>query len=230
MTTILRPIVPTLDAFKGITSDIPTPSTTENKILASDIKETKKRVSNPKDTTPAPKRARISSTRSKKVPKKETAKKIQMLIQYGQSQYIGPYLKGVGYTRLTPEKLNNMDPKTIDKLFHEIESILMNKGQSDLLDQVIGPAMQQLEAAVHEHTEYKVKGTTAQCWENDHWRFLLERIKIRHGLMRKLDPLSELTLVTFQTAKLMHITNSCNKPKVDIDASIDASNFQDELQ
>ena len=148
-------------------------------------------------------------------------KAIALLTSYGKNEWLGPYLKDNHDFDLTPQKLRKLKGHKVQELLDDVEDVLSNKRNSALGDGVVRQSMLQLEALVDHRSRFKVDGTTDKCFENEHWRFLLERIKTKHGVgFGKMDPVAELTMVTFQTAAMMHMNNSMTSPTVDLDQEV----------
>lgn len=164
--------------------------------------------------------------RKKRTPKVAEVKKgddrqVQLLAAYGTNEVLGPYLtKNQGFD-LRPAKLRLLSKEKLDELAVDIEMVLANKGNSAMTDSMIRQTMKGLEDIVTWQTKYKINGTTDKCFDNDHWRFLLERVKTKYGIgLMGMDPVTELSLVTFQTAALMHVHNKATTPETDLEAPI----------
>jgi hypothetical protein len=151
----------------------------------------------------------------------EDRRTIALLTSYGKNSWLGPYLKDSHSFDLSPQKLRKLKGNKLEELLADVEAVLSNKSNSALGDGVVRQFMYQAEAIIDHKTRFKVDGTTEKCFENDHWRFLLERVKMKYGVgFGKMDPISELTLVTFQTASLMHYNNAMCTPQTDLEEKI----------
>lgn len=151
----------------------------------------------------------------------EDRRRIALLTSYGKNEWLGPYLRDNHSFDLDPTKLRRLKGQKLEELLGDVEDVLANKSNSALGDGVVRQAMYQLEAIVDHKTRFKIQGTTDRCFENDHWRFLLERVKMKHGVgFGQMDPVSELSLITFQTASLMHYTNVMSTPSTDLDVEV----------
>lgn len=146
---------------------------------------------------------------------------IALLTGYGKNEWLGPYLKDNHGFDLVPSKLRKLSSVKLEDMLGDVEDVLANKSNSALGDGVVRQTMYQLEAMAMMKSRFKVAGTTDRCFENDHWRFLLERVKMKYGVgFGKMDPVAELSLVTFQTASMLHYTNSMATPKTNLEEEI----------
>lgn len=149
----------------------------------------------------------------------EDRKTIALLTAYGANVILGPYLRDVHAIKLDPAKLRSMSKAKLEELLADVEDVLANKGNSAIADALVRQALSTLEALVEYRAGLLVKGTTDTCFENEHWRFLLERAKMKHGIgYGKLDPVIELSLITFQTGALVHAKRSMETCKTDLEA------------
>ena len=183
---------------------------------------------------PAKKKIRVSeepkatkTTKTKKTKPKEKKRSdddrrhIALLTEYGKNEWLGPYLKDNHGFDLEPTKLRKLSGPKLEELLEDVEQVLANKSNSAIGDGVVRGTMYQLEMLASARTPYQIQGTTDRCFENDHWRFLLERVKMKYGVgFGALDPVAELSLVTFQTAAMLHYTNSTSVPDTDLDVEI----------
>ena len=185
---------------------------------------------------PPPKRKRVKSVLPLiRVPKKQKTtkqeekkrsekdrKSIALLTQYGKNEWLGPYLKDSHGFDLTPVKLRKFSASRLAETLADVEEVLANKSNSAIGDGLVRGTMYQLEMMAATKTKFNLVGTTDRCFENDHWRFLLERIKMQYGVgFGKMDPVAELTMITFQTAAMLHYSNSIQVPETDLDAVIE---------
>eukprot|EP00808_Paulinella_micropora_P031971 g62251.t1 len=81
------------------------------------------------------------------------------------------------------------------------------------VDQMSNVALKQgltcLERLVSSRTRYQISGTTDECFANERWLFLLERAKLKACIgMTRLDPVTELALITAQTTTIAHARNT----------------------
>eukprot|EP00808_Paulinella_micropora_P014313 g31186.t1 len=81
------------------------------------------------------------------------------------------------------------------------------------VDQMSNVALKQgltcLERLVASRTRYQISGMTDECFANERWFFLLERAKLKAGIgMTRLDPVTELALITAQTVAIAHARNT----------------------
>lgn len=154
----------------------------------------------------------------------EDRRLIAILTSYGKNEWLGPYLRDNHDFDLSPAKLRKMSGDKLQELQADVEDVLANKSNSALGDGVVRQTMYQLEMLASLRSKWKIEGTTDKCFGNDHWRFLLERAKMKYDIgIGQLDPVAELSLVTFQTASMMHFQNSMSKPQTDLDAEVDVS-------
>lgn len=90
-----------------------------------------------------------------------------------------------------------------------IDNLLAHKSNNDLFDMMTKGGLMTLEMAA-EKTRLKLHGLTDQCLGDEHWTFCLERAKMKHGmgsLLPQVDPLLELTMLTYLAATQVHKTN-----------------------
>jgi hypothetical protein len=103
-------------------------------------------------------------------------------------------------------------------LLDEVEEALEGDMSDGIANEAIRRGMKVLEDIVHARSKYKIAGTTDMCFDNERWLFLLERAKLRAGIgLQRLDPVTEMVLLTAQTAALTHLMNS-NQPVTKLDA------------
>ncbi len=190
-------------------------------ILATEKETTKRkkeRKSPPQKEEPVPKRQKKCVV----VRGEDDRRTIALLTEYGKNEWLGPYLCDNHDFQLQPSKLRKMSSDRLYELLDDIEQVLANKGNSAIGDGIVRGAMSHLERLSSATTGYDITGTTDKCFSNDHWRFLLERAKMKYGVgFGSLDPVAELTLVTFQTAAMMHYSNSIRTPITDLDTVFD---------
>lgn len=186
----------------------------------------------PQDPPPK-KKARRVNTRAPRKKKEDDDEKIEkktqrhldlirILSAYSRNDILGPHLVAEGI-KLDPKKLRRATEKKLEDLLEEVDETLLNKSNSMVTDSVIKTGMYQLESIVHSQSRFKVVGSTNKCFDNEHWRFLLERVKMKHGIgVMKLDPLTELSLLTLQTSALIHAQNALSEmePEEKIDLSV----------
>ena len=157
--------------------------------------------------------------------KQDRARKVEivtLLSAYNQNRILGNYLRNQQKFDLDPVKLRKMRLVDLEELEEMVETVLKNQSHGAFTDSVVAMIMEGLEETTSRHSPYSIQGTTAACFENDHWLFLLERVKVKYNIgMRNLDPATELALVTFQTAALVHNKNKLRRPKTDLDAVIE---------
>ena len=199
--------------------------------LPPEVKKQKKRKSRPKPTVqeppeqkvlveddyPEPRRPKKKAKRLKKEVKQrdeDDRNTIALLTGYGSNQWLGPYLRDTHGFQLEPAKLRKLSKAKLQELVEDVEDVLSNKSNAAMGDMVVRDSMYTLEALVSHKTPAKVQGTTDKCFENDHWRFLLERVKTKYNIGMKLSPVTELTLVTLSTAKLVHDHNKMEEPEL----------------
>jgi hypothetical protein len=145
--------------------------------------------------------------------------KVALLCAYGANEWLGPYLRDTHAFDLDPVKLRKLKGAKLDELVNEVEDVLANKSNNAIGDGLVRGSLEFLEKVIDSKTPFKVNGTIDKCFANDHWRFLLERTKLKYGFnLGGLDPVSELSLVTFQTAAMMHYQNKFNTPTTNLDA------------
>lgn len=151
----------------------------------------------------------------------EESKCISLLTAYGKNEWLGPYLKDSHEFDLRPTTLRKMSLKKLEETVDDVELVLANKTNSAIGDGAVRAAMYQLEMLAADRTSFNPEGTTDKCFANDHWRFLLERAKLKYGFnISKMDPVLELSLITFQTAAMMHYSNALQVPKTDLDVEV----------
>lgn len=185
-----------------------------------DQKEKTTKANESKDKKPdrdKPKKEHKTKTRTP-----EDRKLIALLVAYGRNEWLGPYLKNNhGFDNLEPAKLRKLKPAKLQELLEDVEQVLANKTNDALGNGLVRGAMYNLEHIVDAKTSYKIVGTTDKCFENDHWRFLLERCKMKYKVgFGTMDPVAELSLVTFQSAAMMHYKNLMETPTTDLDEQI----------
>lgn len=144
-----------------------------------------------------------------------------LLCAYGESKVLGKYLSDNGYV-LTTTRLRKLSKAKLQAELDEIELLLNNRSNGSLVDEGIRRAMEMLERSVEARTRMKLKGTTNACFENDRWRFLLERVRLKYKIgIGSMDPIVELSLSTAQTAMLvsMHNEHLGGVPQTDLYAT-----------
>jgi hypothetical protein len=154
--------------------------------------------------------------------KPEDRRLIAILTAFGKNEWLGPYLLDSHDFDLTPAKLRRMSGTKLAELHDDVEDVLANKSNSALGDGVVRQTMHLLEGLAMMRTKYQIEGTTDKCFQNDHWRFLLERTKMKYGIgVGNLDPVAELSLITFQTASMLHFQNAMSTPTINLDEEVE---------
>ena len=168
--------------------------------------------------TRAPPRKKQKSGAKLKKRTEDARKAVLLLTEYGKNEWLGPYLQDSHGFELAPVKLRRMTNSKLVDLVEEVESVLANKTNSAIGDGAVRGAMYQLEMLAESKSRFRIGGATDRCFENDHWRFLLERVKLQYGIgFGHMDPITELTFVTIQTAAMMHYSNSLQEPTTNLD-------------
>jgi hypothetical protein len=131
----------------------------------------------------------------------------QLLCAYGRSDVVGPVLRQQGHD-LAPATLRKVPPQFLPVVLEEVEEVLDNVSNNSFANTSIAKTMEFIEAIIATRTPWRVNGTTEACFENDHWVFLLERMKLKAGLgITPINPVVEFAMVTAQTAAAVHQTN-----------------------
>lgn len=145
----------------------------------------------------------------------------KLLVAYGRSALIGPKLKKA-HINCDPKALRRLPKQKLPLLLDEVEEVLEGELSGELADAVLKQGLVCLENLVANRSKYQIAGTTEACFANDRWCFLLERAKLRAGIgLQRLDPMTELALLTAQTAAITHAKNTmlCTTgAKVNLDA------------
>ena len=171
-----------------------------------EIKKLERASKKPKDDTPA------------EIPE-EKKQLLGSLRTYRDNAILGPALKNrVEFKNL--EKLSVADLK--DRL-EQVELALSQANNSSLIDGMVSGTLYWAENVLSTE-KYNFRGTSDQLYKNDHWVFLLERVKIKYGLQMSttLDPGVELFLVTVQTMMAVQRMNRLQNlhPLTDLDRKI----------
>lgn len=182
--------------------------------------------SKPNTDKPPPSKKKNVKKKEKKVDP-EHERLVNLLSGYGRGKILGPFLKSDYSQSLDRQKLRKLKVDRLQEIEEDVEDILQNHSNVAMGDAIVRQGMQTLENIVDTQTRLRVgkgpnhKGTTATCFDNERWAFLLERCKIRAGLHQtSLDPAAELTLITLQTAWMVHEANS-NTPGTDLTVKIE---------
>jgi len=132
----------------------------------------------------------------------------RLLCAYGRSALIGPKLKKA-HINCDPKALRRLPRQKLPLLLDEVEEVLEGELSGELADAVLKQGLVCLENLVATRSKYQISGTTEACFANDRWCFLLERAKLRAGIgLQRLDPMTELALLTAQTAAITHAKNT----------------------
>lgn len=132
----------------------------------------------------------------------------RLLCAYGRSALIGPKLKKA-HINCDPKALRRLPRQKLPLLLDEVEEVLEGEMSGELADAVLKQGLVCLENLVANRSRYQISGTTEACFANDRWCFLLERAKLRAGIgLQRLDPMTELALLTAQTAAITHAKNT----------------------
>lgn len=132
----------------------------------------------------------------------------KLLAAYARSPLIAPKLRQAGISCDT-KVLRRLPRARLPLLLDEVEEVLEGDLASDLTDAAIQQGLSCLENLIASRTRFKINGTVEKCFEHERWLFLFERAKLRAGIgMQKLDPLTELTLLTAQMAAITHAQNT----------------------
>lgn len=126
---------------------------------------------------------------------------------YRENKRFGKYLADSGY-----DFKKALAMKSEDQLKDElvaIDNLLARKSNNDLFDMMARGGLMSLELAA-EKSRFKLHGLAAQCYEDEHWSFCLERAKMKHGLgslLPQVDPALELMMLTYLAAMQVHKAN-----------------------
>lgn len=136
----------------------------------------------------------------------------QLLAAYSRSPLIAPKLRQAGIS-CDAKVLRRLPRARLPLLLDEVEEVLEGDLASDLTDTAIQQGLACLENLIASRSRFKINGTVEKCFEHERWLFLFERAKLRAGIgMQKLDPLTELTLLTAQIAAITHAQNTSLLP------------------
>lgn len=178
----------------------------------------KKRKKNKAKTEPTPPEKVEKPQRKRNEDDRRT---LALLTSYGENPFLGPYLCDNQNFDLRPTSLRKLSKNKLFDMLEDVEDVLANKTNSVLGDSMIRGGMQMLEKVAAKKTPLRLEGTTDKCFANDHWRFLLERCKVQYGIgFGKLDPVAELSLITFQTASMIHMQNAFSVPSINLDETV----------
>jgi len=151
----------------------------------------------------------------------EDRKAISLLSAYGSNEILGPFLTQTHSYDLKPARLRRLSGPKLQELLTDVEDTLANQGNSAASDAIVRQSLTAIENAVTLTGKVYVNGTTNRCFENDRWRFLLERVKTKYGLgFNNLDPVTELSLVTFHTASMIHMAHKAETPSTDLSEQV----------
>ncbi len=139
----------------------------------------------------------------------QKAKLIYAIQAYGRNPVFGAYLKSQNM-KYDDSYLNRLNIEQLELELKKQDVILANRANNDMINTGIKSVMKVAEGVISRTNKFKINGTTDKCFDNDSWVFLLERCKMRYGVgsWASMDPVLELTLITFQTAMLCHAQNS----------------------
>ena len=137
--------------------------------------------------------------------------------QYLENEVLGPRIEG----KVDVKHLERCSVEELEEKLIEIDVVLSNQTNSNLVDGMLRGGMETLEQLAIRY-DMDISGATETLFRNDHWRFLLERVKFMYGLNYSptIDPALELTLVTFQTLMLVYRRNSLSKVKTNLDKMV----------
>lgn len=131
----------------------------------------------------------------------------RLLCAYGKSDLLAPKLKKAGVP-CEPRALRRVARARLPSLLEEAEEALDDCAVEELSNLALKQGLTCLERVVASRTRYQLEGMTEACFANERWLFLLERAKLKAGIgLAKMDPLTELALITAQTAALTHAKN-----------------------
>ncbi len=172
----------------------------------------------------APKGEASPAKKAKKARDEEHRRAIAQLSAYASNEVLGPYLREKEAYDLGPRHLRSLTKNQAVDLVTNIEESLANGSHQALADHGVRQAMIVVENALHNRSRFKVGGTTEKCFANQHWRFLLERAKIKYGVgLGNLDPVAEMALITVSTSLLVHNQNVATTGTIDIDKPVAGS-------
>jgi len=147
---------------------------------------------------------------------------VQLALLYRNSPEIAKVLASHGIT-IDPKQLRTMSDKAVHALLTEVEDTLNYRNSTGLADDIVKGAVSMAENTVTALTPLELAGLADACFDNEHWRLLLERVKIQYlSDFATMDPLMELGLTTAQTAMFVHAQNVALKLNVQVDPSISA--------
>lgn len=178
------------------------------------VKKEKKVKSQPKRKRATVPKPTETKKRAKKNSDTNPDKAYRTLVAYSRAKHIGPYLRLEGFD-LNVKRLRKMKPEKLSDELKEVERCLANNAESAIGNMMVLKGLEVGEEICHNHTRFKIQGTTNKLFENDHWVFLLERVKIKYGMgLGELDPLTEMSLIAFQTMALTHYDNLLPKQPI----------------
>lgn len=132
----------------------------------------------------------------------------RLLCAYGKSELIAPKLKKAGVP-CEPRALRKVARARLPVILEEAEEALDDSAVDQMSNVALKQGLTCLERLVSSRTRYQITGTTDECFANERWLFLLERAKLKAGIgMTRLDPVTELALITAQTAAIAHARNT----------------------
>ena len=91
----------------------------------------------------------------------------------------------------------------------KINILLSNKSNNNILDIATEGGLNFIETIISAKTKFKINGTTAKLFQDEHFLDLLELLKLKYNVPTlKLDPAVEILFIVLQTGFIQYQTNT----------------------
>ena len=113
------------------------------------------------------------------------------------------HLKKLGYKSTGLAKKNN---EALEQMIRSMENSIVNRNNDGLSDHIIKAGMYFAETMATNLSGGRVfvQGTTDICFASEQWLDTYECVKLKYLTWSRMDPLSQLALMTLQTAGKVH--------------------------
>lgn len=148
---------------------------------------------------------------------KEKAKLLFLIKQYQNNERLGPAIKGA----VDLSGLGKLKVKELRNKVEQIDMALANHMNGGMVNGMVKQSLLALESYVTNNYNYNITGTTTTLWGDDHFLFLMERAKFKHGLnwAPEIDPLLELAILIYTTMQACHSSNKLKEVATSVDMS-----------
>ena len=128
---------------------------------------------------------------------------------YGNNKRFGSYLKNDCDLNFDESFLQRKSVEELEMQIEKINILLSNKSNNNILDIATEGGLNFIETIISAKTKFKINGTTAKLFQDEHFLDLLELLKLKYNVPTlKLDPAVEILFIVLQTGFIQYQTNT----------------------